>query len=207
MPVRQPKPKHIGLRSARKGISRTMADLAVLKTEEAQTLELEVERREDVIAGAASIAKKDAGLREHIRNIETEPASERVRGLNEEEKALDLEIKETELRLYEMKARGRVLKHEVQSLENGMQAKLSSYRNALGLAQKEAQQFVAKPLLEGERSSRVKTGLWALPKERRTLEMVREHYKDESSIIKRQIGKVERSNKRWRRGKRCGVRL
>ena len=200
MPVRQPKPKRIGLRSARNGISRTMADLAVLKTEEAQVLELGVERREEVIAGATRISEKDAGLREHIRKIETEPASERVRGLREEEKALDVEIKETELRLYRLRAKQRVMKHEVQSLENGMQAKLSSYRNALGLAEKEAQQFVAKPLLEGERTARVKSGLWALPKERRTLEMVREYYGDETEIMKRQIEEVGKERRALEEG-------
>ena len=178
-----------------------MADLAVLKTQEAQALELEVEKREDVLSAAARIADKDAGLRAQIQKIEAEPANERVRGLKLEERALDDEIKEVELRLYEMKARQRVLRQEVQGLENGVQAKLSSYRNALGLAEKEAQRFVARPLLEGERTVKVKTGLWALPKDRRTLEMVREYYGDESEDMRKQIEQIERERDALEEGK------
>ena len=201
IPVRQPKPKRIGLRSARRGISRAMADLAVLKTQEAQALEFEVEMREDVLAAAGRIADKDAGLRAEIQKIEAEPTSARVQELKAEEHALGKEIKEVELRLYEMKARQRVLRQEVQGLENGVHAKLSSYKNALSLAEKEAQKFVARPLLEAERTSRVKTGLWALPKERRTLEMVREHYGDESEAIGKQAEDVEKEREALEEGR------
>lgn len=193
MPVRQPKPKRIGLRSARRGISRTMAELAVLKTQESEALAVESDRRAEALSAVNRTLEKEAGLRAQIQKIEDESMSEqRLQGMKVEEASLDADIKEVEGRLYEMKARQRVLKLEISGVENRAQAKLSSYRNALGLAEKEAKGLLARPLLEVERESRVKTGLWALPKERRTLEMMREHYGEEEGAIKGQIEGLEK---------------
>ena len=193
-PVRQPKPRRIGLGSARRGISRTMAELAVLKTQEAAALAVEIDRRVEVLATVDGILAKGAGLRAQIQKIESESASEQsLRGMQSEEASLDAEIKEVEGRLYAMRSRQRVLRLEISGVENGVQAKLSSYRNALGLAEKEARGLVARPLLEGERRAvvRVQTGLWALPRERRTLEMVREHYGEEEGVMKGLVEGVE----------------
>ena len=199
MPVRQPKPKRIGLRSARRGISKTIAELAVLKTSEAQVLSAAVEHRGDVLATVARISDKEAGLRAQIARIETEPENARVEGMKVEERKLDGEIKEVELRLYEMRARQRVLRGEIREAENSVQAKLSSYNNALALAEREARGFLARPPPEG---GRVKMGVWTLPRERRTLEMVREMYGDEEESLKGRIEDVVKEREALEEGGR-----
>lgn len=116
-----------------------------------------------------------------------------------EEAGLDAEIKAVETRLYEMKARHRVLRQEIGTVENGVQARLSSYRAALGLAEREARGLVARPLLE-EEGERGGGGVWALPLERRTLEMVRECYEEEGEVMKGLIEGLEREREALEEG-------
>ena len=110
--------------------------------------------------------------------------------LKDEEKALDLEIRESETRLWEMKAKHRHLLREIEGLDNSVQSKLSSYKSALTLTEKEARRFLERrPKWDG-RFYR-KTGLWALPAERRTLQMAREQYVEEQAVLRKRFDDVE----------------
>ena len=186
IPVRQPQPKKIGLRSARRGISKTIRQLAEIKNEEARVLQDEIDQRDGSLSTIESLSSKEQGLREAISGIHAEPPTARIGDLKATEKELGIEIHELETRLFEMKARQRHLLREIQATENGVQSKLSSYKNALQLAEKKARSFLARPPLQ-EDGANQKRGVWALPPQRRTLEMAKEQFQEERTGFGRQI--------------------
>ncbi|KAL9127648.1 MAG: hypothetical protein Q9217_003516 [Psora testacea] len=190
VPVRQPAPGRIGLRSARRDIAKTIDDLARLKDQEGKILQDEITQREAVLSDVQRISNKFTGLQRQIETIESEPRNDRISDLKLTEKALDGEIRELETRLYEMKARQRHLLREIQSLENSVQSKLSSYKNALQLAEKEAQEFLRRPPLQGTTDKA--RGVWALPPQRRTLELARGQYQEEQEMLGRQAEEAMR---------------
>lgn len=184
VPIRQPAKKKLGLRGARRGISRAISDLAELKGQELRLLEDETFQRKEVVDTIQNFQRKSTGLQERIRDIESEDASRRVEDLTGEATALDTEIHDMETKLYEMKARQRHLLREIDGLNNSVQSKLSSYKSALAIAEKDIKRFLARPSLEGATvTGTPKDGIWALSKERRTLEMARDHYTDEQASL------------------------
>ena len=198
LPIRQPKVKKIGLRGARRGISRTMSDLARIKDEEARVLEEELEQRDAYVSSVERISAKSEGLRQQIKTIEQEPANTRIAELKSTEKALGTEIHDLETKLYEMKARQRHLLREIQGAENSVQSKLSSYRNALQLAEKEARDFLTRPPYQG--TSQKGESVWALPAQRRTLEMAKEQFVDERMGLGRRFKSVVREREALEEG-------
>ena len=185
VPVRQPRSKKIGLRAARRGISRAIADLSVVKANESQVLEAEVSNRSVAISSADRLSNKASALQSKVDTIESAPTSEQIAHLKGTEKSLDSEIHELETRLFEMKARQRHMLREISSIENSVQSQLSSYRNALQLAEQEAREFLARPPPELDVSfSRLKEeGLWALPPQRRTLELAKNEWNEEQMVL------------------------
>ena len=192
IPVRQPVKRKIGLRGARRGIARAMSDLASLKGEQGRVLEGEVAQREDMINTVDNHERKSSGLRERIKGIESEDASRHVERLKLEEKGLGSEIHELETKLFEMKARHGYLLREIDALSNSVQSELSSYESALTLAEKDIKDFLARPpMMLGGMTVGKKEGMWALPKERRTLEMAREYFADEQQGLKGRLDGVQ----------------
>lgn len=190
MPVRQPAKRKLGLKGARRGIAHVISDLASLKVEEGLILEGELSERAEALVSVQRFETKMVGLKEHIDNIESEEATRQVENLKGEEKALDHEIRELETRLWEMKAKHRHLLREVEALDNSVQSKLSSYQSALRLAEKESKRFLEKPHTRGNRTATT-TGLWALPAERRTLQMAKEQYAEEQDVLAKRFNDVK----------------
>ncbi|KAL9102803.1 MAG: hypothetical protein Q9163_002081 [Psora crenata] len=199
VPVRQPRERKISLRGARRGIAKTIEDLARLKGLEGKALQDEIARRRTVLSEIQRISNKTSGLQRQIETIESEPTNTRISDLKWTQKALDREIRELETRLYEMKAHQRHLLREIQSLENGVQSKLSSYRNALQLAETEAREFLENPPL-GDDTNKT-TGIWALPPQRRTLELARDQHQEEQEMLGRQVEDVMREKEALDNGK------
>ncbi|KAL2040268.1 hypothetical protein N7G274_007171 [Stereocaulon virgatum] len=191
IPVRQPAKRKLGLRGARRGISRAISELADLKLQEARVLEDEVLQRDDVLSAVQSFERKSTGLQGHIRDIESEDTTRRVNELKGEEKTLHHEIHELETRLYEMKARQRHLLREIDGLNNSVQSKLSSYKSALALVEKNIKTFLARPPLHPTNHTAPAIGIWSLPRERRTLEMAKEHYTVEQQALRTRLSAVE----------------
>ena len=193
VPVSQPKTRKIGLRGARKGLSRTITELAILKNEETRILEEEFDKRERALSTIHGFSHKQEALRTEIQRIQGEDTNLRSEALKREEKQLGNEIHDLETRLYEMKAKHRLLKARVEETDNGLQARLSSYQRSLELSRREVTSFLARPPpgLEDNGTQRRKGNLWALPSDRRTLEMAEEHYKTEEEAIRDQIGDIE----------------
>ncbi|KAL9067397.1 MAG: hypothetical protein Q9161_006906 [Pseudevernia consocians] len=190
VPVRQPAKRKLGLRGARRGIARAISDLANLKIEEGRILEGELLQRAEILGTVQRFETKTVGLQERIGMIESEDTTRRVEHLKSEEKALDHEIRELETRLWEMKAKHRHLLREIEGLDNSVQSKLSSYKSALTLAEKESRRFLQRPPIRDNRSATT-TGLWALPAERRTLQMASEQYAEEQDVLTKRVDEVE----------------
>lgn len=189
VPVRQPPKRKLGLRGARRGIIRAIHDLANLKFEEGSIIEGVIAQRDEALQTLQAFERKVVCLSKRIDHIGSEDITRRVEDLRGEEKTLDHEIRELDSRLLEMKAKQRHLLQEIEGLDNSVQSKLSSYQSALALAEQEARRFLStRPL----HVSRYATGLWALPPERRTLEMVKEQYSEEQDALKKQLDSVER---------------
>ena len=190
IPVRQPPKKKVGLKGARRGIARAISDLASLKFEEGRILESELSERAQILSTVQQFEAKMVGLKGHIDSIESENTTRKVEDLKGEERALGQEIQELETRLWEMKAKHRQLLQEIEGLDNSVQSKLSSYRSALMLAEKESRTFLERPPIQGSMNTST-TGLWSLPLERRTLQMVRDQYADEQDLLRKRFDDVE----------------
>ena len=190
VPVRQPSKRKLGLRGARRDIGRAILQLADLKDQEVTVLEDEVTQRGEILSAVQGFERKSTGLQERISGIESEDTNRQVNILKEEAKVLDSEIHELETRLYEMKARQRHLLREIDGLNNSVQSKLSSYKSALALAEKDIRNFLSRPPFEASTPSPA-TGLWSLPRERRTLEMAKDHYTEELNALKDRLSAVE----------------
>ncbi len=190
VPVRQPAKKKVGLKGARRGIARAISDLARLKTEEINILKGELLQRAETISAVQRAETRMVGLKEHIDSIESEDTSRQVEDLKGEEKALGHKIRELENKLWEMKAKHRHLIQEIEGLDNTVQSRLSSYKSALTLAEKESIKFLERPPIGGDRTTTT-TGPWALPAERRTLQMVREQYAEEQDVLRKRSDNVE----------------
>ena len=190
VPVRQPSKRKLGLRGARRGIGRAILQFADLKDQEVTVLEDEVAQWGEVLSAVQGFERKSTGLQERISDIESEDTNRQVNILKEEAKVLDSEIHELETRLYEMKARQRHLLREIDGLDNSVQSKMSSYKSALALAEKDIRNFLSRPPL-GTSTSSSATGIWSLPRERRTLEMAKDHYTEELHALKDRLSAVE----------------
>ena len=190
IPVRQPPKKKVGLKGARKGIARAISDLASLKFEEGRILESEISERAQILGTIQHFEAKMVGLKGHIDSIESEETTRKVEDLKGEERALGQEIQELETRLWEMKAKHRQLLQQIEGLDNSVQSKLSSYRSALTLAEKESRTFLQRPPIQ-ERMTTSTTEVWSLPVERRTLQMVRDQYADERDLLRKRFDDVE----------------
>ena len=186
VPIRQPAKRKVGLRGARRGISQAISDLAVLKRQEEEVLEDELSQREEVLSNIQSISHRCTGLKDQISNIESEDISHQIGSLRKEEMTLDHEIHETETKLWEMKARQRLILRDIEGLSNSVESRLSSYTSALALAQKQTRLFLSKPPLHEGRPIRA-AGMWSLPVERRTLEMAQDQYSEEQEGLRKQL--------------------
>ena len=190
VPVRQPPRKSVGLKGARRGIARAISELASLKNEEGRILEGELSERAGILDTVQRFESKMVGLKGHIDSIESEDTTRKVEDLKGEERVLDQEIQELETKLWDMKARHRHLLQEIEGLDNSVQSKLSSYQSALMLAEKQSRKYLERPPIRGNMTTTF-TGLWTLPVERRTLQMVREQYADEQDVLRKRFGDVE----------------
>ena len=188
-----PSSKPLGLRAARRGISRAIADLAALKRKQGSILESELEDRGQNLDVVDGFTRKQTGLREAIAHIEAEPSSARISDLRAEDRILGSEIKELETKLFTMRNRHKHLLREIEELDNSVQAKLSSYRESLALAEKDAKLFLSRPpaYVAALQSGREK-GFWALPFERRTLELAKEDLLGRRGNLRKSWREVER---------------
>lgn len=181
IPVRQPTaPRPPSLREARVGIAENLRALAAIKLEEARVYSGRVQTGESGLTRIAAFAKRRDGLTRDLERLEDKSKNnEEDEELERQELELDGEIRALEERLSELRAQRRAIRREREEKENNRAAELSSYKNALA----ELTRTVSREVL-GNRSEfrragslvgKIKaTGVWGLPEDRRTLELVKE---------------------------------
>ncbi|KAF5877986.1 putative autophagy-related protein 28 protein [Botrytis fragariae] len=206
IPVRQPKRKSVGLRGSRKGLLRNMGLLAGVKVEEGELLTEEIKRREMCIAKTKDWKIRiDEVKREIGEFVSADITNNRVSSPNEEshqspraskseedreiaelrteERAVENEIRETEDRLLQMKARRSWLADRINERVNQRESRLSSYRGALREVESEVQEFLTRPPTMVSISMGNEEGFMALPPKRRTLEMAEEWWSKEINSL------------------------
>ena len=199
--ARRPKPKKIGLSGARRGLWKTIRKLASVKLEEISLINGEVEENREVLGTIDAWEQKREGLQNSIANIaHASEEGARANSLRHEAHGLDVEIQELEARLAEMKSRHRMMLQEISRLENSLQARLSSYRESLGIVENEIRGFLDRPpvdrgkVVSGDTRKKGKAAVddfMALRPRRRTLEMARSHWEDCGRSLERQREAVE----------------
>lgn len=192
IPVRQPPNKKIGLRAARKGILRSMSDLLSLREEEKRVIETRIQQRQETITEVETFAHKKERLEKTISDIEDDRESKRARELKGETKRLEQDIAEFELKLADMKARHRHLIQEVSRIENSVDAKLSSYKESLSILDTEVRQYLGNPPIHRAlRPDTERSSFYSLHPKRRTLEMVRDHWRTEQTELRDRLQSVD----------------
>ena len=100
------------------------------------------------------------------------------------------EIRNLEDRLLHLRAKQRHLASEMSSVTNSVDAKLSSYKTSLSILNSQVKQFLAKPPVTTTATyggAKDQVSFASLPRQRRTLDMAREHWADECHrLIQRQ---------------------
>ncbi|KAF7894587.1 uncharacterized protein EAF01_010038 [Botrytis porri] len=206
IPVRQPKRKSVGLRGSRKGLLRNMGLLADVKVEEGELLTEEIKRREMCIAKTKDWKIRiDEVKREIGEFVSADITNTRISSPNEEshqspnaskseedreiaelrteERAVENEIRETEDRLLQMKARRTWLGDRINERVNQRESRLSSYRGALREVESEVQEFLTRPPAMVSICMGNEEGFMALPPKRRTLEMAEEWWSKEINSL------------------------
>lgn len=145
IPVRQPRSKPMGLRSARAALARNMALLADLKVEEDANLADALSTRKRALAQLRKMSVRRDGIADKLRaleNADDDPLTRDLALLNEEHRSVSTEISELEAKLAGLHNRKRVLEEQIEDLSNQRESGLSGYRGAL----KEAEEHVAATL-------------------------------------------------------------
>ncbi|MCJ1251181.1 hypothetical protein MMC30_008412 [Trapelia coarctata] len=164
--------RKISLHAARAGILRSLHELATVKEQESAIFSSEIDLRTHILDGITAAEAKKEGIRDTIMAIESDPNTGRstITALEREEKAVEGDIVATENRLMELKARLGTVKQIREERANKLEARLSSWQAALG----EVERGAAERWLDSGGRARKGTGVYALPRQRRTLQMVRE---------------------------------
>ncbi|KAI9682097.1 MAG: hypothetical protein M1817_000151 [Caeruleum heppii] len=185
---RAPDRPRVGLRRARRGILEAMEELASVKKQQSLTIIQDLETTENASGQLDSWDAKRSGLRAKIRDIEGSDEGQRLQQLKSEESQLEIDVREAEIRLQELKASHVRLHSDITSIENSLQAKLSSYKESLSMIEAQTRRFpVTSPLkaiTPGTKGEQI--AFHALPPDRRTLEVAREHWRDGQKQLRSQ---------------------
>ena len=211
----------VSLSTARSSIHRALLQLSELKASESSALDNQQETLLTFLSSLDSLTTKRKGIEQSIKDIEakhsdqatsrasedsaSEHSSTPVPGsLKDEEARLSSEIHSLETRLYEVKARLSHIRRLRQERENRLAARLSSWRGALA----DVEKSIHRNVLEGRgleglypflrhsgRTKREGQGVWSLPRERRTVELVKEEVEGKAEEVAKRKQSVEREEK------------
>lgn len=183
-------PRRIGLHATRARILRSLQELAVVKEQESAIYSSEVSLRTHVLDGITAAEAKKEGIQDTITAIESDPHTGRsvITALEREEREVEAEIVATENKLMELRTRLGTVKRMREDRANKLEARLSSWQAALG----EVERGAAERWLESGSKTRRGTGVYALPRQRRTLQMVREEVEVAKSEMEKRVQDVER---------------
>ncbi|KAF2192299.1 hypothetical protein K469DRAFT_653674 [Zopfia rhizophila CBS 207.26] len=181
--------KKIGLNAARRGIYRRIQQLAAVKADEMDLLDDDLRDLQGILKKTENWTQKRARLEKKIKDIEGEGTGTRAQALQREATKLEQNIRQKEEELWAMKARHRQIVNELADAENGVEAKLSSYKISLTILDKEVAGFLAR----SPDTSHIPLSppFLALPPKRRTLEMAHEYWNDEHTHLSERCQEVD----------------
>lgn len=208
IPVRQPRRKEAGISDARKGIAGSMAQLANLKVEEDASILSALSTRKQALAKLRKLSSKHDDIAEELTALETdeaEPLARELEELGSEHRGVCSEIEELQKRLTELRTRRRYLERRMDGVKNRREAGLSGYKNALKEVEDATSSFLARPPVkpldvealsdstntEEPRSTPGGVEFMHLRPERRTIDMAREWWENEISILEKRKAKVD----------------
>ncbi|KAL1892481.1 hypothetical protein Sste5346_006991 [Sporothrix stenoceras] len=134
IPVRQPKPRKMGLRTARLGIARSISLLADLKAEEDETLSSALQARKRALAHLRRLAGRRNDIARELETLETDDTEPLTRELKTMQSAHDItskQITELEDQLAMLRQRKRTLESRIEDAMSQRESGLSGYRGAL----------------------------------------------------------------------------
>ena len=187
--------RNISLHSARTGITTTLQELSTLSEHKSSRFASYLSSQVSLLKSLDSITEKHRGIATAIESINNDPDSgnPRITTLIAEEYALDQEILESEEKLRLLKVKRLAVKQEREQRENRLGAKLSSWKAAADDLERDVRDRILRsppPDFGGTGDS--KGGVWALPRDRRTVELVKEETEDERKGLQKQIEEVEK---------------
>ncbi|KAH8766632.1 hypothetical protein F5883DRAFT_555308 [Diaporthe sp. PMI_573] len=208
IPVRQPRRKKAGISDARKGIAGSMAQLANLKVEEDASILSALSTRKQALAKLRRLSTKHDDIAEELTALETdeaEPLAKELEELGSEHRGVCSEIEELQKRLAELRTRRRYLESRMDGVKNRREAGLSGYKNALKEVEDTTNTFLARPPVKPldvealtdstDTKDPVSTAggveFMHLRPERRTIDMAREWWENEISILERRKAQVD----------------
>ncbi|KAL8946978.1 MAG: hypothetical protein Q9222_006697 [Ikaeria aurantiellina] len=187
--ARNPKPPP-SLRAARTGIATALADLHTLKSSTWQLVSASLTSTSEKITTITHLQSKKEKLEATIQSLSDSPLTHELSRLEAEEESLEREIREVEGRLYELKARQRVVREKVQEGRNRREARGSSWLGEMEIVDQDIGNFLREkrpatslPLnLPGktrgddgvEEESR--ESVYDLPPQRRTLPLLSDYH-------------------------------
>lgn len=208
IPVRQPRRKKAGISDARKGIAGSMAQLANLKVEEDASILSALSTRKQALAKLRKLSTKHDDIAEELTALETdeaEPLARELEELGSEHRGVCSEIEELQKRLTELRTRRRFLERRMDGVKNRREAGLSGYKNALKEVEDTTSSFLARPPVrpldvealsdstntDEPRSTPGGVEFMHLRPERRTIDMAREWWENEISILEKRKVQVD----------------
>ncbi|KJR82402.1 uncharacterized protein SPSK_03110 [Sporothrix schenckii 1099-18] len=134
IPVRQPKPRKLGLRAARAGLARSISLLADLKAEEDESLTMALQARKRALAHLRRLASRRSDIARELQFLETddaEPLTRELATLRSAHASTTQQITELEDQLTMLRQRKRTLEGRIEDAVNQRESGLSGYRGAL----------------------------------------------------------------------------
>ncbi|ETI26915.1 hypothetical protein G647_10014 [Cladophialophora carrionii CBS 160.54] len=188
VPIRQPKPKKITLRGARRGLEKSMREFAALKQHELSLIDQEVVARDNAIRQASDLRDRRQLLEDDIDKIKS---AEGPVSLRTQVEAVEQEIQQLEATLLELRSKHRVLVNQLREVESSRDSELSSYTASLALNENQVKSFLKRPPVLQSLNAGREPGMYALRPERRTLQMAQEQWSNEVEALARRKASVE----------------
>ena len=192
-----------GLRGARDGLHASVMSLSELKVEELQDVETELGDVEQTLEQIDEWETKRRGLEDATRQLREEEDQVRLVSLQGEADALQREIHDAENRLEDMKSRHRKLVQQAATIENGIQAKLASYKSSLRILDEHVQRFLSSDPRPRNHTPSIGGGsasFWRLPTNRKTLAMAKTHLSEEREVFLRRRNSIEHEKEASQQG-------
>jgi hypothetical protein len=194
VPIRQPKQRKLGLRGARRGILQDISELVMLKEDQLTIISNEIGLRDDALAQLSAWEQRISDAQTVSDEAEAQGEVRELEQLREEDSAIEHDIRETEEKLMQMRAKKKWLGERIKEGINRQESRLSSWKGAVAEAEGEIRRFLKRPPVESSMVLGDGEDFLTLPPARRTLEMAKDWWEKENTqlSVKREEVEIER---------------